>query len=92
MSNPIKVTAAFLVILTPEGFWEVTADVTAPIEAERIIQRHEIRIGCSEVAQAMSQQDLALRVSQQLNSQIGLNSQQLGAKIRDARSRTKPNK
>lgn len=89
MSEPRYVEAAFMVMLTPEGFWEVTSDLSMEIDARRGVERHEIRIGCSEIANVIGQQDLAALVVNNLAPKSTDDSQQVAAKMRDAINRRK---
>jgi hypothetical protein len=89
MAEPRYVEAAFMVMLTPEGFWEVTSDLSMEIDARRAVERHEIRIGCSEIANVIGQHDLASLIASSLAPKSADNSQQVAAKMRDAISRRK---
>lgn len=53
---------AFLMIKDADGTWRVTTDLATPIQVENQATRLDIRIGCQEIANIITQQDIAANV------------------------------
>jgi hypothetical protein len=87
-----QVATAFLVSQAPEGHWEVTSDLS--LAAEMDVHHHpiksEIRLGCSEIERAISQQELAFLVSSSIKANSNYDSEHVSARMRDAINRKKP--
>lgn len=58
----LQAETAFVVMLTKDGSWRVTSDVTTPFAIERVASRADVRIGTTEINHLVSHQDLAALV------------------------------
>jgi hypothetical protein len=54
-----KFETGFLVIKSSAGSWHVLTDLSAPLSIERETTLNEVRVGSSEVAYSLGQQQLA---------------------------------
>jgi hypothetical protein len=54
-----KFETGFLVIKSTAGSWHVLTDLSAPLNIERETTLNEVRVGSSEVAYSLGQQQLA---------------------------------
>jgi len=54
-----KFETGFLVVKSDTGSWHVLTDLSAPLSIERETTLNEVRVGSSEVAYSLGQQQLA---------------------------------
>jgi len=54
-----KFETGFLVVKASAGSWHVLTDLSAPLSIERETTLNEVRVGSSEVAYSLGQQQLA---------------------------------
>ena len=68
-AQPFKADTAFMVIKTSADTWHIMTDLNNSIEIERVAGINEVRMACSEVANAITQQQIAAMVASVLTPQ-----------------------
>lgn len=84
-----KVEVAFIIAKGFDGNWTATTNLEQGFEAERPALRDEVRIGCSEIARVIEQQDMVASVMSAIQQNSQADSQRISASMRDAVSRRK---
>jgi hypothetical protein len=74
VAQPFKADTAFMVIKTSADTWHIMTDLSNPIEIERVAGINEVRMACSEVANAITQQQIAAMVASVLTPQQSADS------------------
>jgi hypothetical protein len=59
----------FMLLKAKSGNWHVLTDVTSPLELEREVTVNEVRVGTTEVAHSINQQQLAALIITALSPQ-----------------------
>jgi hypothetical protein len=80
---------AFLMIKDTDGTWRVTTDLATPITAEAQATRLDIRIGCQEIANIITQQDIAANVVTLLVENFSADNQRESAPTSDDSTKAK---
>lgn len=80
---------AFLMIKDVDGTWRVTTDLATPLTVETQATRLDIRIGCQEIANIITQQDTAANVVTLLLENFSTDSQREQAPKSDDSSELK---
>jgi hypothetical protein len=85
----MQVETAFIIVNGFDGNCTATTNLEHDFEAERPALRDDIRIGCSEIARVIEQQEMLALVSQAIEQNSKADSQRISASMRDAVSRRK---
>jgi len=59
----------FMLLKTQNGNWHVLTDITSPLRLEREVTVNEVRLGASEAAHSINQQQLAALIISALSPQ-----------------------
>jgi hypothetical protein len=72
-----------------DGTWRVTTDLATPLTAETQATRLDIRIGCQEIANIITQQDIAANVVTLLVENFSADNQREPAPTSDDSTKAK---
>jgi len=80
---------AFLMIKDADGTWRVTTDLATTFDTEYQATRLDIRIGCQEIANIITQQDIAANVVTLLVENFSADNQREPAPTSDDSTKAK---
>jgi hypothetical protein len=87
-----KYKAAFVMVQEQDGSWTALTDITEPFETERLAGVMDIKQGCQQVLDVITNQELASLIVGQIRQSSIEDSQRISTSMRDAINRRKATK
>jgi hypothetical protein len=88
----VQAELAFLVLRMPDGSWHATTDLESGFAAQRRPSRAEVRVGCAEIVNLVTQQELSEVIANAVAKTQESDSEKISASMREAVAKAKAGK